>query len=333
VAAAFQNASVEKVNGEFILGVVFHDRHEDDEGLRVRFFATAGGVGLGAWRFGLKVSDANQSACLGPHALVANDFFGLGFGRNGAVTQRSPGFFALIDVTQPSTVVRAIQTSADGSYLLSDNLVVGRNLAGSLFSYDIESGVEREVTLPSAVPHIESLQNDRILLTRHASEEGREVLDGWVWTHADGAKRLINPDAGFVFDLESDGEFLVWTTSNGEQALEWHDVEVWRSPLVYDEAEVQATKLGTVPNTRPSYAYGHAQNGYYAVIEGSLSQGAEADTRIHLFRLGDGFQVQLPKPEDTQPGEVLYIDSEEIWYFGSRDGITATIIRQRLADL
>jgi hypothetical protein len=33
--------------------------------------------------------------------------------------------------------------------------------------------------------------------------------DGWVWTAADGAVPLIQPDSGFAFDPETDGHDLV----------------------------------------------------------------------------------------------------------------------------
>lgn len=325
---AFVDTQVTAVGDDVVIGMTVFSRGAADELLQWRFFATAQGTPLASWLW----HNRQQPGCGGVATLATSRHFALGLGRTAMAPEKSPGFVALLNPANPGEVRAQLPMNAYANFDLTEQLVSGRDLAARLFVYDIERGVETEVTLPDSDIHMSSLFRDKLLMTRMYHNGEREALDGWVWSPGAAAKPLIEPRDELLFDLEADDSYLVWTLSTGSRALEWSDVEVWRSPLTFQQDEVRGERLASIPNTRASRGYGRAENGYYAVVEGNLAL-ASGETTLHLVRLTDGHHVEVPKPADTQAGMALHIGQDEIWYVARRGGVNASIVRQRLADL
>jgi hypothetical protein len=289
-----------------------------------KFLGTAEGANLGAWRSG---------SCGSVFLEGVGDHLCLGAGRSTA-GKETIGFVALLPADDPMTLNPIVAPmNAMGNFDCSSKLIRGSDSGGRLWCYDVDASQEHEVTFPGGIPHMPSLFEDQMLVTRGGALEGKEFLDGWVWTPGEEAKPLIQPESGFVFDLETDGHDLVWTVAHGDAALEWDIVEVWVSPLSFDARQLSPRLLGEVPNTRASTGYGMARNGYYAVSEGNLAMYGMEPTELHIFRLSDGARWTAPKPAETEPGAPLHVDSEEVWYKAIRGGIRDTIVRQRIDAL
>jgi hypothetical protein len=65
----------------------------------------------------------------------------------------------------------------------------------------------------------------------------------------------------------------------------------------------------------------------YAVLEG---EWGVAERTLHLYRLADGAHSTVPNPDALIAGTPLYIDRDEVWYFGMSGAVNATVLRQRI---
>jgi hypothetical protein len=287
--------------------------------------ATEEGINLGAW--------TTSADCGSVFLGGAGDHLCFGIGRVTAGKQ-TVGFVAMMPMDNPmATDPSVAPMSAIGNFECSGDLIRGFDAAGRMWSYDVRQGREVEVTLPAGIPFAGNLFEQYLFVTRGGATGAGEFLDGWVWTSVDGAKPLVQPTTGFVYDLRTDGNHLVWMIGNGENALDYNPADVWVAPLAFAAQELASRRIGSIPSTMPGDQIGVTGAGYYAVTDGNLAPNSQTARELHLFDLSDGSHWRAPKPEGTEPGKPLYVDGEEVWYKAQRDQVLATIIRQRIVNL
>jgi hypothetical protein len=109
--------------------------------------------------------------------------------------------------------------------------------------------------------------------------------------------------------------------------------ELWASPFVTSEDALEPRKVrGDVPSTSIWAAGKAIGGGYYAVVE--QHEGSTEPNRLHVYRLSDGRHWLVRSPPGVQPGDVLSIDQETVWYRAlSSNFATTSIVRQELAAL
>jgi len=215
----------------------------------------------------------------------------------------------------------------------NEELFVGSSSGGIPYVRDLQSGFETWVQPPVGWSLDARLAGPHLFLVVQDLTQQMGRLTGWVWKRPNNLEQLVRPETENLFDLRSDGKTLVWIQTQSASVWEVAPGVLWTSSFATSAASLQPTERRTVPSISAAQSTKTANDGHYGLIEQTTS-GSDAKRRVHVYRLSDAHHWQVPSIADVLPTDMIYIDSEEVWYLGATlNGATSTIIRQRLDAL
>jgi len=184
-------------------------------------------------------------------------------------------------------------------------------------------------------PHVPIVQGKDIFFT-----VGNLQLCGVMsWSPTAGLRPLLRWYSDFTRaagNFGTDGKDMVWTQSQGTGAClnDGPNPEVWTAPYTTDPAVLQATAHRVRKDVRgmspDSYAVGH---GYAARCD---FFGSPIASSLSIVRLSDGYAWTVAGDPDAKTHNFSVpfgLTEEEVYVFGSIQGIPMTIFRIRLDSL
>jgi hypothetical protein len=213
----------------------------------------------------------------------------------------------------------------------NENLFVATSTGGVPYLRDLDSGLERWIQFPNAMPSFAIPSGPNAFFVLMGTEQDHEKLTGWVWKRPDTLEQLVDAGSEMVYDIRSDGSSLVWIQTSSSSSLDPAVGTLWTSPFTTSTSEVQATARRPVPALTIVPQYKIASQGYYALVEQPV---ASPERYLHIYRLSDARHWKVPTIPDVRPADLIYIDAEEVWYIGTTlNDANSTIIRQKLDAL
>jgi hypothetical protein len=245
-----------------------------------------------------------------------------------------PIYQAILSTSNPSGSPMAVYATYPFIPLsCNEHLLVGSNSVGVPYVRDLDSGFETWVQPPVGWSLDARLAGPHLFLVVQDLTEQTGRLTGWVWKRPNNLEQLVRPDTENLFDFRSDGKTLVWIQTQSASASDVAPGTLWTSPFATSAAELHPTERGAVPAVAAAQSTKTANDDHYGLIEQATS-GSDPKRRVHVYRLSDARHWQVPSIADVLPTDMIYIDSEEVWYLGATlNGATSTIIRQRIDTL
>jgi len=241
------------------------------------------------------------------------------------------GLFRAEDLT--GTPLLTYTTKGRLSEGCTADLAISFNTVGRSFIYDFNLAHEVELSVPTGEAFIpESVGPAAFFSRSYANGNGKQALDGWVWSPSLGAKPLIDPTGKFVADIRSDGESLAWLELDMTSISFSAAGTLWSSPATLDKASVSRRLVREVPSTTITMNHKAIGGGFYAMLE--QHTGDQSVVKLHVYRLADGRHWQVPTPPDLLPGSIVWLDSDEILFESNwLSGASYGLIRQDLSQL
>jgi hypothetical protein len=213
----------------------------------------------------------------------------------------------------------------------NEELFVGSSYGGIPYLRDLDSGLERWIQFPNAMPSFAIPSGPNAFFVLMGVEQSHEKLTGWVWKRPDTLEQLVDAGSEMVYDIRSDGNTLVWVQTASASSLDPATGTLWTSPFATSASEVEATQRRSVPALTIVPQYKVVGQGYYALVEQPVGS---AERYLHVYRLSDARHWKVPTLPDVRPADLIYIDAEEVWFIGTTlNDANSTIIRQKLDAL
>ena len=243
------------------------------------------------------------------------------------------GLHVLLDPMDPTKEPLAVYKSKGlVGYGCTDEFLVTADLANRWYARALPDGEESEIQVDGEVFDAAAV-GDQLLVRRHGYDGEEQKLDGWIWSPALGAQKLVSPTNEFLFRFDGDGTNIVWAQMQARSIVDVVPGSLWVSPFGTVPDQLQPRRIGEVPRTTMGWGYSALAGNLFAIIEGNMSQVQDV-TRLHLYRLSDGQRWEMPNPPGLIAGPILHLDADEIYLMGlTENHLTRTIIRQRLNAL
>jgi len=251
----------------------------------------------------------------------------------GTPNQTFDAILSLSDVMGPPTKVFNTPVP-HGTASCSDSLLSYQNvISGAAFVRVLDSREELPFQPPAREAFGPLVVGEYALMTGWGGAAG-DVLDGWVWTRANGTAMLVDPGKTLMFDMRADSSTLVWIQAVANSIYEpATSTEIWSSPFSASATQLTPKKLRDGPSTTVDPDSHRLGGGYYAVLEGVPNDFKPK--RVHIYRLSDGHHWVVPPRSGVVFGAVAYVDSEEVWIVGVQGdkNFVRTLVRQKLIEL
>ena len=243
------------------------------------------------------------------------------------------GLHVLLDPVDPTKEPLAVYKS-NGllGEACSDDWLLSSDNGYRWYARALPDGEESQIQVDGEVFDAAPV-GDELLVRRHGYEGDEQKLDGWIWSPALGARKLVSPPDEFLFRFDADGTNIVWAQMQARTIIDVVPGSLWVSPFATSPEQLAARRLGEVPRTTVGRRYSAIGGGFFTLLEGNLSQVQDV-TKLHIYRLGDGKHWEVPNPPDLIPGAILNVDAEDIYFVAlTQDHLKQTIVRQRLDAL
>ncbi len=281
---------------------------------------------IAAWR-----GDSSTPNCVGTYLEWTEQHACIVLARSLAGGYDTPSIHAFLDSSDGNLLSFAGSQAKVGGYGCTSDILATKHMTSVGYIRDIPADVEHILEPPGAMTFKMAPHDDYALVTLWSSSAGAEVLDGWIWTRPNTLTKLVDPGGELIYDMQTDGETLVWVQMPSESIYDNSVGDLWTSPFSKDPSEIQPTKRRSVPKTSSSGDYGKVGPGYYMLAEGNFSS-QNSQTKTHVYRLSDARHWEVPNPAQTRALSQLHVDAEEVWFMAEMDDPFPlwTIIRQRL---